>query len=337
MNNILYIGQYSEGTTSKMRADVLKRILESANFEVIDTHVPFFKTNQLLRSFGFRYKIGPLIKRVNLYIQQNLNDPQYDLIWVDKGVFINQKTIQLLRSKSVKLVHFTPDMAFYENNSKHFNTSIAFFDHVITTKSAELNIYEKLISPEKIIITTQGFDKSIHKPHYPFEEKDDAIVFIGLAEQSRIDLVEYIINNKLTLKLVGKGWTAFVKKNQTNKCLKFIGESVYSTEYSKLISSSKFALGLLSKRFPEFHTTRTFEIPACGTALLTEKNEETNAFFNENEVIFYNNESDLIQKVKYFLENDRELEEVTIKGHNRVIKDCYDYESILRNTLTHIL
>eukprot|EP01044_Picomonas_judraskeda_P044899 COSAG03_NODE_24328_length_273_cov_0.597701_2_plen_55_part_01 len=53
---ILYIGQYSKGTTSKMRADTLRSILKSQIFKIIDTHMPFYNTQRFWRSFGFRYK-----------------------------------------------------------------------------------------------------------------------------------------------------------------------------------------------------------------------------------------------------------------------------------------
>lgn len=337
MNSFLYIGQYTEGTTSKMRADQLCLILEPTNFEVIDTHIPFFETHKVFRSMGFRYKQGPLIRNINTHIQKSIKAQRYDLIWIDKGVFITEKTIKSLKAKSKQIVHFTPDMAFYANQSKHFNKSIGLYDYVITTKSKELDYYEEFVSEEKIILVTQGFDKEIHKPLHKFEEKDDVIVFIGLAEPSRIQIAEKIIAHNLSLKLVGKGWEAFAEKNKLNKNLIFLGESIYSEEYSRLISSSKFGLGLLSKQFPELHTTRTFEIPACGTALLTENNAETASFFNDTEVVFYKNIEELINKVKFYLNYSGDLEELTNKGYKKVHTEGYDYETIMRHVLSTIL
>ncbi|REE27445.1 glycosyl transferase family 1 [Winogradskyella pacifica] len=334
---VLYIGQFSEGTTSKMRAKTIEKILKPNVFQVIDTHVPFFKSNKLFRSFGFRYKIGPLIAVINKFVIKELKASYFDLIWIDKGVFLTAKTTKLLRKRADKLVHFTPDMAFYGNQSRLFNQSVPYFDYVITTKSKELQLYERIIPKEKILLTTQGFDKQIHKPYHTFEQKDNAIVFIGLAEPSRLKIAEQIINQNLTLKLVGKGWEAFVEKHKGNENLKFIGDAVYSSEYSKLISSSKFGLGLLSKNFPELHTTRTFEIPACGTALLTERNAETRLFYKDDEVVFYENQEDLIEKIFYFIKNQAELKNVIASGRNTVLNGNYDYESIIKELLNLIL
>lgn len=71
---VLYIGQYSEGTTSKMRCDTIQQLLGPERFEIIDTHVPFFKENAFFRRVGFRLKKGPLIRRLNRYIIQNLKE-----------------------------------------------------------------------------------------------------------------------------------------------------------------------------------------------------------------------------------------------------------------------
>ncbi|RCW90253.1 CgeB family protein [Winogradskyella arenosi] len=335
---VLYIGQHTEGTTSKMRAVTIQSILEPDVFEVIDTHIPFFRTTKVWRSLGFRYKIGPLIAKVNTFISEKLKTfSDFDLIWVDKGVFIQPKTLKLLRARTKKLVHFTPDMGFYANQSKLFFKSIDWYDFVITTKSAELEFYEQKVEKEKIILTTQGFDKDIHQPKHSFEDKDDAIVFIGLAEPSRLVIAERIIKENLKLKLVGKGWGAFVEKHKADNNLIFLGEAVYSGAYSELISSSKFALGLLSKHFPELHTTRTFEIPACGTALLTEKNIETSNFYNDKEVVFYKDLDDLISKVKYYKSNNAKLKTLTTNGFDCVHKKGFDYESIIKRLLNKVL
>ncbi|WP_286438517.1 hypothetical protein [Bacteroides acidifaciens] len=66
----LYIGINSEGTTSKMRAGILKKILSNWDFDIIDTDIPKKSMNRIWQSIGFRYKKGPLITKVNDYVLQ---------------------------------------------------------------------------------------------------------------------------------------------------------------------------------------------------------------------------------------------------------------------------
>jgi spore maturation protein CgeB len=334
--NVLYIGQYSEGTTSRMRATEIEQILKPYIFDVINTNIPFFDTNKLFRSFGFRFKKGPLVSKINAYIKKQIKNIEYDLIWVDKGIYIAPNTMNFLRSKTKKIVHFTPDMAFYGNSSKLFEKTLPFYDFSITTKTCETREYLKFVSQDKLLTTTQGFSKMIHKPFHKFEDKDDAVVFIGLGEPHRYKVAETLLNAGITLHLVGKKWDSFIETHKHFDNLIFLGNAIYDEAYSKLISSSKFALGLLSKNFPELHTTRTFEIPACGTALLTEKNTELESFYRNDEVIFYENNADLVDKIKYYLSHTSELKMLTEKGRIVVTNEGYDYESLIRNILKKI-
>jgi spore maturation protein CgeB len=331
---VLYIGQYTEGTTSKMRCDTLKQLLQPTVFEIIDTHVPFFKTHALFRRLGFRYKTGPLIRAVNVYIQSALGT-QYDLIWVDKAVFMSLKTTKLLRAATKLLVHYTPDAAFEMNRSRHFENSLNQYDFAITTKSFEMQKYRKFLRKDQLLWVPQGFDKQTHRALVPFEKKEAAITFIGLNEPSREAMLQTFLNAGFKVYLAGKKWGAFVKKYQGLR-LKYLGEGLFGEQYTASIAKSQFAWGAISKRFPELHTTRTFEIPACGTALLTAENEETGSFFKPDEVIFYKTAEDLVSKIKYYLSHQKELEALTLRGQKRVGQAGYDYASILTDVCIKI-
>ena len=334
---VLYVGQYSDGTTSKMRCKVIQKILKPTIFQVIDTHIPFYKTHRLLRSFGFRYKKGPLINNINKYIIAALKEETYDLIWVDKAVFLTPKTTALLRSRASKLVHFTPDPAFTFHKSKLFLKSLPNYDFLVTTKSYELEHYYKYIKTEKVLYATQGFDAKLHKPSKQLFSKKEGFVFIGHYEDQRAVVLEKLLQNDIKITLAGIKWYQFAKKHQNNPNLIYLGNGVYGEDYVKTLQKAKMAWGALSKWVPELHTTRTFEIPACGTALVTERNTETQLFFKDDEAIFYTNENDLIEKITFFMNNDKPLEVLTKKGTSRAVTNAYDYNSILNAILKTIL
>lgn len=333
---VLYIGLYSKGTTTRQRGEILRSILSDFEFEVIDTTIPFKQTPRIPRSIGFRYKFGPLISNTNKYIVANIAAERYDLIWIDKGVFIQEKTTALLRQKCQKLVYFTPDTSYYKNYSWHFEKSIKHFDCVVYTKSYEDHFYSSRIRPEGRFLTTQGFDKNIHKPYHKFDEKIAAVAFVGLFEKSRGEIVQKLIDAGIYVKLAGKRWNKFINANATNSFLEFLGEGLWAQEYGQLLSSCYFSLGHLSKRFPELHTTRTFEIPACGTALLTESNAETSSFFTSEEAIFYSSNEEAVTKIKHYINNPEALAQLSALGKAAVHRTGRDYHSILNSILGHI-
>ena len=334
---ILYIGQYTKGTTSRMRGEAIKEILCPNIFDVIDTHLPFFNTSKIWRTIGFRYKSGPLITNTNKYIIASLKEETFDLIWIDKAVFIAPKTTALLRSRASKLVHFTPDPAFTFHKSKLFLKSLPYYDFLVTTKSYELEHYYKYIKTDKVLYATQGFDAKLHKASkHPFSKKE-GFVFIGHYENQRGEVLEKLVQNDIKITLAGIKWNRFAEKHQDNPNLIYLGDGVYGEDYVKTLQNAKMAWGALSKWVPELHTTRTFEIPACGTALVTERNLETQSFFKDDEAIFYANENDLIEKITFFMNNDKPLEVLTKKGTSRAVTNAYDYNSILNAILKTIL
>ena len=136
--------------------------------------------------------------------------------------------------------------------------------------------------------------------------------------------------------LAGIKWNRFVQKHKNNNNLHYLGTTVLSNEYGKTLSAAKIGLGLLSKWIPELHTTRTLEIPACATALVTEKNTDTESIFNDSEVIFYNNTNHLVNEVITYLANDTLLAEKTKNGHQKVINGLFSYEQIMTNILQQI-
>lgn len=331
MKRCLYIGINSLGTTSAMRAEKLREILSDWEVSIIDTDIPKRTMSRIWQSVGFRYKRGPLIARVNKYIKDNLNG-YYDLIWVDKAIYITIETTMILRKKAKKMVHFTPDPAFFFHKSHNFRSSASSYDYLITTKSFELNNYCAASgSKDKVIFTTQGFDKNIHRPIVEFSKKY-GVCFIGHYEKDREEIIKRFLDNGIVVKLAGIHWEKFVKNNPSRNLI-YLGQGVYGEDYVKTISSSYFSLGFLSKWIPEKHTTRTFEIPACKTALITEYNDEIASFYDDKEVIYYNNLDEMVDKVKFYLNHKSELEQLIENGYNKVISGGYDYESIIRYIL----
>lgn len=317
-----------------MRGEILKKMLSDSEAFFFDTRFNFLYFNRIWQSVGFRLKRGPLVARVNQNLKHQLaNQDHFDLIWVDKAIYLTDETTRLLRSKSGLLVHYTPDTAFYENRSRLFYNNLNRYDYLITTKSFEKAFYLKTVPEEKIILCTQGYNRAIHKPYVGFQEKIYDVTFIGLQEPHRTEVMQSLLDSGLSVQLGGMGWSRFVNENRKNSQLRFIGEFIGKEEYGNYISSALFSPGFLSKKFSELHTTRTFEIPACGTALLTESNEETRSFFNEDEAIFYHTQEELVEKIHYYKQHAEELRLLTEKGMQRVQTDGRDYESILRDIL----
>lgn len=332
---ILYIGHYSDGSTSKMRGEYLKKILNTENVITINTDVPILETARVFRSLGWRYKVGPLISNINHYINLVVSQHEhFDLTWIDKGVFVRPEVVRTIRGKTTTLVHFTPDPAFTYHQSKLFYQAIPYYDHCITTKSFELTHY-RAHQAKSVIFCTQGYDPQLHKPYHGYEEKK-GVVFVGHREDDREEAISLLIEKRIPFKLAGIHWGKLAGRYKNYSTFEYYGQGIYGDSYARLLSGSLMGLGFLSKIIPEKHTTRTFEIPACGTALVTEKNEEIQAIYENDEAIFFDDCQDLVQKVLFGYRHSEYLQSITQQGHQKVSLGLYDYESILRKILSQI-
>ena len=61
---VLFIGPYSLGSTSIMRVEFVKKLLPIAEFKLVDIEIPFYATNRIFRSIGWKYKLGPMMANV---------------------------------------------------------------------------------------------------------------------------------------------------------------------------------------------------------------------------------------------------------------------------------
>lgn len=328
--SFLYVGQCHEGSTSLMRLLGLQSLLKDFTFTTYDLQEKSEMSNKIFRSLAWRFKTGPLLSKINKEIINLTKNNKFDIIWIDKGVIIAPETVRALKAETKKIIHFTPDPAFTYHQSELFFKSIPYYDYCVTTKSYEIAYYKQYGA--NVLYCTQGYDPAIHLPHYSFEQKND-VAFIGHHEPDRERILQMVLDNGIELKLAGPNWEKFVQLNSKNKNLTYHGSGLFKHDYTKFISSSLMAFGFVSKLCDEKHTTRTFEIPASGTALISEANEEIKTFFSEEEAILWKHENEIIPLIKTFLTNKPKLEKLTQKGYLKITEGNFSYSKILKKLL----
>ena len=112
------------------------------------------------------------------------------------------------------------------------------------------------------------------------------------------------------------------------------GGEVYADDYARALTGSRIGLGFLRKVCPDQHTTRTFEIPACGSLLLADRTEEHQQFFEEGkEAEFFASCEELLDKLKFYCSNESARKLVADRGYQRCKDSGYAYVCRLRGAL----
>lgn len=328
MKKAIFIGVLSHGTTSKSQADWLRKITPDYEWQGIDIDGPFHSQPRWSRSLAFRLRWGPAVAAVNRFVLQMLPPSKTDLVWIGKGVLLYPSTVRIIRQRADTLIHYTPDTAFYGNQSRFFNTTMNDYDLIVTTKSFEVDHYHRYVAAEKLFLTTQGYDPNVHYPRTDIEKKTQAVI-IGLCEPDREKCVRILRANKIPVVVGGKGWENIVRSFYGDDGFTFLGEKVFGESYARALCEATIGLGLMSKTFPELHTTRTMEIPACGTILATQKTSETARFFQDNEVLFFSNFEDLAQKIKFYFSEPNSAQLLADRGRKKLLNQPFSYPKIM--------
>ena len=93
----------------------------------------------------------------------------------------------------------------------------------------------------------------------------------------------------------------------------------------------------MRKAWPDQHTTRTFEIPACSSLLLADRTEEHQQFFEEGkEAEFFASCEELLDKVKFYCSNESARKCVADRGYKRCKEGGYAYVCRLRVALLEL-
>jgi len=139
-----------------MRAEWLRRLRPEWDWDWLNTEVPLASTSRVWRSLAYRLQLGRGVRMINESVTAWLVKKDFDLVWIDKAIFLRPDTISRLRKATTRLVHFTPDTAFHANRSENFERSIQQFDLLVTTKSFEMDEYRRRTTRDITLLTTQG-------------------------------------------------------------------------------------------------------------------------------------------------------------------------------------
>lgn len=186
-------------------------------------------------------------------------------------------------------------------------------------------------------IPTRGFDPDIHKP-YPGDDpvkRDFAcdLGFLGGYEKERAGSLLRIAKEGYQVRLMADWPETCWHHNFLSAPYQVRGEN-----YGKALSSFKIGFCFLRKANRDQHTSRSIEIPACGTFMLAERTEEHLMLFEEGkEAEFFSSDEEMIDKVRFYMANDVRREAIARAGRERCLRSGYNYSSRMRRMLSQVM
>jgi hypothetical protein len=359
---ILFVGHLNEGQTSLMRMNSLCDLGHEVRGFNVQTE--WERTGWLSRRLQQRFNRGAAISRLNEDVLALARNFKPQLIWAEKQEYLEPQTIADLRKTGARLLHFTPDPYFTLSwkRTRIMDASMPLFDYLVTSKQYELAQYRAL--GKQVVYMPLGFSFAVHRPLNPSEartarEFESEIGFVGGWEPRRETLLSKLAEAGHQVRIWGYAWDhladgrwtprrayrlrllagdePFAIHPNTTLARAVAGGEVYADRYAWSLSGAKIGVGFLRTICPDQHTTRTFEIPACGSLLLADRTDEHREFFEESrEADFFSSPEELVDKAKYYLSHETVRERVALAGYNRSVSSGYSYTDRVAKVLDEL-
>lgn len=278
--------------------------------------------------------------KANKKILDLLNENEYDVLWIDKGVTIYASTLQAFRRKqpNAKIIGYSPDnMALRHNQSQQYLESLPYYDFLVTNKSYIIDDLKKM-GAKDVIFVDNTFESSFHHLYdLTYNDKErlgGEVGFIGMWEKERCDSIIYLATHGIKVRVWGdKKWQSY--KNVSSN-LQLEDKCLFSEDYCKALASFRINLCFLRKMNFDQQTTRTVEIPACGGFMLAERTKEHLDLFEEGkEAAFFSSNEELLEKCQYYLTHEEERKQIARAGHQRCLLSDYSNKGMIKRVLKH--
>ncbi len=293
--------------------------------------VEFFAFDKILQSTKDRFNAELLAKVIDFK-----PDVFFAFMYTDE---FSPYILDKIKDRTVSIAWFSDDSWRYWNYSRIW---AKYFSWAITTYSWMPEIYKKHGQPN-VIRSQWGANIDVYKPSPVPADRPDT-TFVGGWSKPRGEIVDKIRNAGIPVDVWGGGWPS-AKRASDEEMVKLFGISKVSLAlnpppgfWNKDSVGRLFFRRSVDKIVPDYHfysnlrsflgrgtrqiKGRHFEIPACGGFMLTAHADDLENYFKPGEeIVFYENDDDYIDKIRYYLEHDAERERIAKAGYERTVKE----------------
>lgn len=310
-----------------------------------------------------RYLWGPAIKRINEVLVEACHSRKPDVLLIYKGHPIWPQTLMHLAHYLRLVVSYHPDDPFGNYNAdyaqryrgekslpnvilglekgfyfRHYASSfirtIPYYHINFVVRITDIEEYKRAGARE-VHFLPRFYVPWLHHPMALTQDDQKRfgsdVVFIGHFEPDhRVECIEALLEAGIRVRLFGTGWDRYLSKKLKESFGPIISP-LYGEEYVKALCASKVALCFFSKLNRDTSTIRSFEVPACGSLLMSERTEEMKQLFEEDkEAVYFSDKEELVHKVLLLLQYPERRNAIAMAGYARSLRDGNDVVNRMR-------
>ena len=315
---ILHITNFNERFNGRLHYNTSKRINNA--LIKLGHNVYQLSDRDIISSSRSIFNKSPkkILNEKIIEIGKNFNP---DLIILGHADSVNSKTLRSLKIKNnnLKISQWFLDPLSrngpdYQNNKKRILNKIEIMDSTFLTsdpKSLDFKIKNSYFIPNPADKSFEVLDNSKKTPKNDVFFAMSHGVHRGNLKPGKYDDREKILKKLLTVK---------------NIKFDFYGinniQPIWGDEFLKKISLSKIGLNLSRGKPVKYYSSdRIAQYMANGLMTIIHEDAKYLDFFNKNEIVTYKNLKDLINKIKYYVKNDKKRKFIASNGKKKYLKE----------------
>jgi spore maturation protein CgeB len=324
---ILYATVLSRTDSSLYRMWALQRL--GAVILPFDTN-DFLPANPLLSKITFRLAAGPWVNRLNRDLLNLAERERPDLVWTDKLLGMQPRTLQKLRAMGIATVSYMIDNPFGPRRDpgwRLYRKDIPFYDLHVVQRDANIADYMGRGARDVIKIQT-AYEPAIHFPPPPGwsdADRDREVSFIGTPYDQRGEFLTRLWKEfgiPVAVSGTERLWPRALSPDAFAAL--FRGGEVYLKEYREAIWRSKINLSFLTHSNQDEFAHKSFEIAGCGSFLLAERSPgHAERFKEDEEAVFFSSVEECAAKIRRWLPDETGRARIAAAGAARAQASGY--------------
>jgi spore maturation protein CgeB len=289
----------------------------------------------LLGRLERRLLMGPSLVKMRRDLVNLVKSRPPTIILLYQGHYIDFETVNEL-SKYSFVTGYHNDNPFWKGSSmlryRHFRNALPAYDGFHVFRPSNI-IDIKINGIKNVDILMPGYLPWVDYPRLLSSDDLAAyqcdVLFAGHYEEDcRGNYIRSLLNANFKLGIYGdlKSWNSPAIRDVVDLIgpIKYLG----GNDYRKAIAAASIALCFFSKKNNDVYTRRVFEITACRGFLLSERTPEMTDIFPEGKAAdFFDSEEELLDKVRFYKNNQRVRERISKYGYEYVKKKNHDIYS----------
>ncbi|MFC6644078.1 glycosyltransferase [Granulicella cerasi] len=336
---ILYIASISPNDSSLYRAWALERL--GHHVTQINTY-EYEPKSSLLRKVLFRLQAGPWVAKLNRDILAAAERERPDVVWADKVLSMQPRTLKKLRAMGIPTVSYMIDNAFGPRQDpgwRLYMKSIPLYDLHATQRDKNVLDYKARGARDVLKIQT-AFEPSIHfaSPE-PIEDaqRTRGVSFVGTPYDQRAEFLTRLWRERGFPITVSGDSTWKQKLDADALAAIYTGGELYQQGYREAMWHSKINLSFLTHSNQDEFVHKSFEIAGCGGFLLAERSPGHLArFIEDEEAVFFSDFEECAEKIARYLPDEAARNRIAAAGHARALRDGYSNDAQVAKILARI-